>query len=233
MQLSIPTSRLGLGRAVKRAVHARAGFLSDAASQTATAAGLLGVSLSTLYLLRDVGRFEAGELQARPALPGVDAEEEDEQGFIFSISTVLSLIPFLSWLVRSPCATAWYVGHDLHTTTVATPSACLTSHQLRDRKYGLCAATELLPDTTKALPGSLATHAGMGVPGPQHPQPTAALRLRGRLRAPGAVPGRVSQLVVLYNICPRRPPFPGVQLCTTDQNCRERTTSSALLLSKV
>ena len=99
MHLLSRASRWRVSPRCSRGAHNRAGFLSDAASQTATAAGLLGVSLSTLYLLRDVGRFEQGELQAKQATSGDDSEDAEE-GFIFSVSTVLSLIPFLSWLVR-------------------------------------------------------------------------------------------------------------------------------------
>lgn len=98
MALLVRTGPLRFVPTSRRRVHTRADFLSDVASQTATAAGLLGISLSTVYLLRDVGRFEQGELRAKQAISGDDSD--DEAGFIFSVSTVLSLIPFLSWLVR-------------------------------------------------------------------------------------------------------------------------------------
>jgi hypothetical protein len=64
---------------------------------TSFAGAFAGLGLSSLYLLRDVDSFlqtSAGQQQS-----GAQGQEDDDS-FVFAVSTVISLIPYLNWLVR-------------------------------------------------------------------------------------------------------------------------------------
>jgi hypothetical protein len=92
-RLPVPTAQL---QYTQRRVHARAAPLSDTISQLSVVSGLFGFSLSTLYLLRDVSTIDLTHHRVK----SLDSEDDDDTRFIFTISSIISAVPFLSWLVR-------------------------------------------------------------------------------------------------------------------------------------
>jgi hypothetical protein len=85
----------------KRRTACAAGFLRDTVLSICSVGALSGVALSSLYLLRDVDRFKQLPSETNVAMVKQQPdEEEDDNSFIYAVSTVISLIPVLNFTVR-------------------------------------------------------------------------------------------------------------------------------------